>query len=77
MQLNYNAIQTATNIPECMKMHELQQAISQDQHLQHPKDYIIQGWPESRDQIAQDIRAYSSFRDNMAVIDRVSIKKDK
>ena len=35
MQLNINAIQTATNIPECMTVPKLQQAIFQDQNLQH------------------------------------------
>ena len=59
---------------ECMTMHELQQAMSQDQHLQHLKDYIIQGWPKSRDQIPQDIKTYWTFRDNMTVIDEVIIK---
>ena len=34
MQLSINTIQEATNIPECVTMHELQQATSQDQHLQ-------------------------------------------
>ena len=48
MQVSINVIQTATNIPEHMTMHDLQQAVSQDQHLQHLKDYIIQAWPESR-----------------------------
>ena len=74
MQLNINAIQTATTIPEYMTMHELQQAMSQDQHLQCLNDYIIQGWPESRDQIPQDIRTYWTFRDDMAVIDEAIIK---
>ena len=32
MQLNIDAIQTATNIPDCMTLQELQQAISQDGH---------------------------------------------
>ena len=30
MQININTIQTPTNIPECKTMHELQQAMSQD-----------------------------------------------
>ena len=47
MQININAIQTSTNIPEWMTMHELQQAVSQDEHLQHLKGYIIQRWPNN------------------------------
>ena len=41
MQLHINTIQTDTNIPECMTMHESQQAMSQDQKLQCLKHYII------------------------------------
>ena len=48
--------------------------MSQDQHLQCLKAYIIQGWPESRDRIPQDLRAYWTFREDMAVIDRVVMK---
>ena len=61
MQININTIQTTTNIPECMTIHELQHATSQKEHLQHLKDYVIQGWPESRDQIQQDMRPYWTF----------------
>ena len=56
MQLGRNAIQTTTNIPECMTIHELQQVTCQDQHMQCLKEYIIQGWPEHKDQEQQDIR---------------------
>ena len=69
MQLSINAIQTTTNIPECMTMHELQQVTSQDQHMQCSKEYITQGWPEHRDQIQQDIKSYWTFKDDVAVID--------
>ena len=74
MQLGINAIHTATNIPECMTMHELQLVTYLDQHLQCLKDYIIQGWPKSRDQIPQDIRMYLTLRNDMVVIDGVIIK---
>ena len=44
-------------------MYELQQATSQDQHLQHLKD-----------KIPQNIRTYWTFRDDKAVNDGVIIK---
>ena len=47
MQLNIDAIQT-TNIPDCMTIKQLQQATSQDYHLQQLKEYIIRGWPENK-----------------------------
>ena len=49
MQLNADAIQTTTNITDCMKTQKLQQATSQDDNLQQLKDYIIKGWPENKD----------------------------
>ena len=48
MQLNINAIQKPSNIPECMQLHDLQHAITQDEHLQHLKAHIIQGLWEQR-----------------------------
>ena len=44
-------IQSTTNILECMTMCELQEATSQDQHLQHLMEYVIQGWPNSKNQL--------------------------
>ena len=73
-QLSISAIQATTNIPEFMTMHELHEAAFQDQHLQHLMEYVIQGWPESKIQLPQDIRTYWTFRDDMEVIDGVVIK---
>ena len=55
MQLNIDAIHTATNIPDCMMMQQLQQATTQDEHLQQLKEHIIRGWPEDKDKIPQDL----------------------
>ena len=44
-----------------MTIHKLQQTPSQDEHLQHLKDHIIQGWPEGRDQIRHDMRTFWMF----------------
>ena len=74
MQLNINAMQATTNIPDCMTIHELQHVTSQDEHLQQLKEHIIQGWPENRDQIPQDLRMYWTLQDDMAVIDQVILK---
>ena len=56
-------------------MCEQQEAMYQDQHLQHLMEYAIQGWPDSKNQLPHDIRTYWTFRDDMAVIDRVVIKR--
>ena len=55
-----------------MTIHELQQVTCQDQLMQCLKEYMIQGFPEHNDQVHQDIRPYLTFKDDMAVIDRLS-----
>ena len=61
MQLNIDAIQTMTNIPDCMTIQQLQHATSQANHLQQLRGYIIRGWPENKDQIPQDKQTYWTF----------------
>ena len=58
MQLNIDAIKTTTNIPDCMTMHKLLQATSQDKYPQCLKEHVIQGCSENRDQIPHDMRTY-------------------
>ena len=41
-----------------MSVQQIHQATAQDEHLQWQKGYIIAGWPESKDQLHQDIRVY-------------------
>ena len=57
-----------------MTMHALQEAISQGQHLQCLMEYVIQGWPESKNQLLQGIRTFGMFRGGMAVINWIFIK---
>ena len=73
MEPNINAIQTTTNIPDCMTIQELQQATSQDEHLQLHQEHI-RGRPEYRDQIPHSMRGYWTFYDDMIVIDWVILK---
>ena len=61
-------------MPECMTMHELWEASSQDQHLQCLMEYIIQGWPECKIQLLQETRICWAFKDYTAVINGVVIK---
>ena len=72
--MNVDAIQTTTNIPDCMKIQQLPQATSQNDHLQQLKDYIIRGWQENKDQIPQDMQTYWTFQDDMIVINGIIFK---
>ena len=74
MDIKVDAIQTKTNILECISILQIQQATAQDDHLQTIEGNIIVGWPENKDQIPHDIRMYWSFRDDMAVINGIIMK---
>ena len=49
MDIRVVAIQTSTNIPECMSITQIQQATAQDEHVQQLNGYIIAGLPEIKD----------------------------
>ena len=55
-------------------MTELQQASSQDDHLQKLKNIIIAGWPNSKDKISEELKSYWSYRDELVVIDGIILK---
>ena len=75
MDIWVDAIQTATDMPECISMAEIQQALSLDNHLQQLKGIIITGWPDSRDELCVDLQPYcKSYRDELAVTDGVILK---
>ena len=62
------------DVPQCMSIQQIQQAPTKDEHLQWLKGYIIAGWPEIKSQVQEDIRAYWSFKDDMAVNDGIIMK---
>ena len=68
MELQVDIIQTATDMPECLSMTELQQASSQDNHLQKLKHFIIAGWSYRKNEISAELKPYWSYRDELVVI---------
>ena len=56
---------------KCARVYE---GTYQEKHLQYLREYIIQGWPDNKDKLLQDIKTYWMLRDDMAVIDGVVIK---
>ena len=74
MDVRVDAIQTAINMPECISIAEIQQALSQDNHLQQLKGIIITGWPDTRDELCADLQPYLSYQDELAVIYGIILK---
>ena len=71
MGVRVDAIQGATDIPECISISQIKYTMVQDEHLQYLKNIIITGWPSTKDQLHIDIRPYWSYKDDLAVIDSV------
>ena len=74
MDIRVDAIQSVNDVPECMSISQIQQAIAKDEHLQWLKNNIISGWPVTKDQLHLDIRPYWSYEDDLAVIDGIVMK---
>ena len=74
MDIQVDAIQSTTDMPECVSMAEIQQASAQDDHLQKLKSFIISGWPDTKDKLHADLRPYWSYRGELAVIDGIILK---
>ena len=74
MDVWVDAIQNSMDMPECISMAEIQQASSQDNHLQQLKKFIIAGWPNTKDELHTDIRLYWLYRDELTVIDGIVLK---
>ena len=74
MEVWMDAIQSATDVPECISVAEIQQASVQDDHLQKLKNLIIAGWPDTKDELHVNLKPYWSCRDELAVIDGVILK---
>ena len=74
MDIRVNAIQSTTDILECMSILQIQQTMAQDKHLKHLKNIIIIGWPSTNDQLHINIRPHWSYKYDLAVIDSVVMK---
>ena len=74
MDVQVDAIQNATDMPECISVAEIQHALSQDNHLHQLKNLIIAGWPDAKDELHTDLRPYWSYRDQLVVIHGIILK---
>ena len=73
MRITINAISTCTDIPPCISIHEIKDAMQNDAFIQQLKECIVGDRPSYRKEIPQDIKLYGTFRD-LAMIDRVVVK---
>ena len=71
MDIRVDAIQSMTDVLECMSILQVQQIMTQDWHLQWLKNNIISGWPATKDQLHLDIRPYWSYKDDLTVTDGI------
>ena len=63
-----------TDIPNCMAVPKLQQAMTKDNHLHQLREHIIRGCSQSRNEEPLEIRSYWTFRDDRAVTDGIISK---
>ena len=74
MNIRIDTIESVTDIPECVSISQIQQAFTQDDHLQCLKSFIIAGWPSTKEELHINLQPYWSYRDELAIIDGVMLK---
>ena len=74
MDIRVDNIQSATDIPECICISQIQHTMAQDKHLECLKNIIITGWLNTKDELHSNIRPCWPYRDDLAVIDGVVMK---
>ena len=74
MDIRIDVIQSTRDILECMSISQIQQASTEDEHLQCLKSFIITDWLSVKDGLHSDLRSYWAYRDDLAVIDGVVMK---
>ena len=57
-----------------MSISQIQQASTQDDHLQCLISFVIAGWPSTKEELHTDLKPYWSYRDELAIIDGVMLK---
>ena len=67
----YRVQQTFWNAYQWQKY---KQASTQDDHLQKLKNLIITGWPDTKDVLHADLKAYWLYRDELLGIDGITLK---
>ena len=73
MDIQVDTIQNATDMPEWLSMAEIQQASSQDNHLQQLKCHNCM-LAIQQDELHVDLRPYWLYRDKLSVIDGIILK---
>ena len=74
MDVWVDAIQNSIDMPKCISMTVIQHASTQDDQFQQLKKLIIEGWPDTKDELHANIRPYWPYRDELAEIDGIILK---
>ena len=73
MNLNINAIEACTDIPECMMAEEIRHATCDNDNVSIMSAYMIKEWPSTKANV-KELQPYWPFTDNIAVTGRATFK---
>ena len=74
MCITINAIESCTDIPDCMAAVVARTATPDDDHLGIPAELILHGWPSTK--LWKELQPYWSFPDEIEIIDIIA-RKDR
>lgn len=76
--LNINDILLNSHLPVSETMYKrLQNATYNDSVLQEIQNCVIDGWPQDKWNVSQQVRPYWSFRDEISCVDGILFKGEK
>lgn len=59
------------------KMEQVREATNEDKDLHHVKSYLMEGWPDSKEQCHITAATFWTFRDELSIIDGIIMKGEK
>ena len=68
------AIESFTDIPDCIITEEIRIATFDDQHIGMLPEPILFGWPLTKAEVQKDPQLYWSFRDEIVIMNGIAIK---
>ena len=69
-----NTIESCMDIPYCITAGQIKEVTLEDEHLSAVSECILHSWQSIKMEIQKEWQPYSSFKDEIAIIDGIAIK---
>ena len=71
---NHYAIESCTDIPDCMTKEEIREATFYNECLGILPEHVLHGWPSMKAEVQKELQPYWVFRNEVFIIDGIVMK---